>query len=401
MLHSTRQIAETTFHSAGQVAENASGNQVHARRAIKGGIYACMGCKQKVVLRVGKKILKNGQTMITHFAHSVTNIIKCSGYQGGETVQHLDAKWCLADNIEDFRFIMQSCDTCEVPNPQYCIRFSKQGWTVVVEGQVAGTGTGDHHRRADVLVQMNSSTVSVRLKPWYSLEVKHSHAVSVEKTKELHSVNCGIIEVLAEDVLHFKDILQADKPCYLRNVHNMGCIPWTCKTCMERVATERTARWLEYEEWYTDQWRNYDKITARSSKRKLYAQRFESMPSPKKTKFEVTDRKLKIHCVGCNDWPKHYNYHTFWIGWEYITGQEPWWHDAVLKDAFLSKAKFKVNRLHYCNNCLGTCLNCASLLPRAALKNDGLCMRCNTDDCWFDTGGKRRWCDCARCLSVQ
>jgi hypothetical protein len=234
-------------HSAGQIAENESGHLVHAIDADRVEKFVCRQCKQNVFLRRGVKILKNGQPMIPHFAHSATNVIKCSGYEGGETIQHLHAKWCLANNIEDFRFIMQSCGTCQYQNAEYCVRFSKEDWNVVVEGQVAGTGTGKRPRRADVLVQMTTSTVSVCPKPWYALEVQYSHAVSAEKSKELDSVNCGVIEVLAVDVLRLNDMLQADKPCYLRNVHNAGR-SWTCETCMDRVAMERTARWVDYED---------------------------------------------------------------------------------------------------------------------------------------------------------
>ena len=408
MQHSTRPVTETAFHAAGQVAQNASGNQIHASRAIKGGTYACMACKQKAVLRVGKKILRNGQTMITHFAHHVTNVIKCSGYTGGETIQHLDAKWCLADNIEDFRFIMQSCDTCNVPNTQYCVRFSKQGWTVVVEGQVAGTGTKKHPRRADVLVQMKSPTVSVRLKPWYSLEVKHSHAVSAEKTKELHGVNCGIIEVLAEDVLHFKDMLQldkscypqADKPFYLRNVHTMGCIPWICKNCMELVATERAARWFDYDEWYNDQWQCHHNLMVkalrdmqlemdRPLKRKvLQTQSFELLESRKLAQFEQTEKKCVGTCKGCGKWILHKKYTAFFAD-GFMTDTEQWWWDTIRKDKFLA-AMYYVKKIIFCNNCVGPCLNCNFQQPIKVLEKYGLCHKCNADDKWFDNMAERR-----------
>jgi hypothetical protein len=378
---------ETIGHSAGQIAENAAGYQIHATKASKAEQYVCQACKQNVILRRGKKILKNGQTMVTHFAHSVTNVIKCSGYTGGETLVHLEAKWCVADNIEEFRFIMQSCDICQVANTKSCVRFSKQAWIIAVEGQIAGTGTGKHPRRADVLIRLKTQTDLTVLKPLYSIEVRHSHAVSAEKTKELHSVNCDIIEVLAEDVLHFKDILQADKPCYLRNVHNMGCIKWTCKTCMEQVATERAARWLEYEAWYTYQWINQDTIMARSSKRKLlHAQNEQSTRSHKRKFFEVTSPKYERKCITCEEWIRHTHYTNFYSSGDNITN-ESWWHDAIRTNLYLANAKFKITRQCYCSNCVKKCLNCGVLRPLVALKK-GLCMRCNTDTDWFDTCGK-------------
>ncbi|KAJ1466108.1 hypothetical protein T484DRAFT_1756908 [Baffinella frigidus] len=408
MQHSTRQLTETTLHSAGQIAENASGYQIHATKASRVDKCVCQKCKQKVVLRIGKKILKNGQMMITHFAHSVTNVIKCSGYTGGETVEHLDAKWCLADNIEDFRFIMQSCDTCKVLNPQYCVRFNKQEWTVVVEGQVTGTGTRKRPRRADVLIQLKTQTNCMLLKPLYSLEVRHSHAVSMEKTKELHSVNCGIIEVLATDVLHFKDMLQVDKPCYLRNVHNTGCLPWTCMTCMERVATEHAARWVDYEEWYASQWVYQDALNAKvardlefplfiaardlkisaellvtvKKRKRLQAQAFQLMESFETTRFEKTLSKCVGKCVACHAWIYHENYHTFYAN-DDMTESERWWRDAIRNDGYLSNM-YRVNKMIFCGNCVWSCLNCDTTQPFDVLGTYGLCRLCNTDDTWFD-----------------
>jgi hypothetical protein len=381
-------------HSAGHIAENASGNLVDATMASRSESYVCQCCKQKVGLRKGKTILKSGNMMVTHFAHSVTNVIKCSGYKGGETVVHLEAKSLLAKNIEDFRFVMQSCDTCETPNRQYCIQFSKEHWGVLVEGQVAGTGAvsdaggnvRSRLRRADVLVQMKDPTVSMRLKPWYSLEVKHSHAVSAEKTKDLHSVNCGIIEVLAEEVLHFKHIMESDKPCYLRNRHTTGCIPWTCQKCMERVATERAARWLDYEEWYTDQWHRQDSIMRRTVKRKrVQGDSFQALKSRKPTRFINKCSKCQGRCVACKAWIYHKNFHTFEHD-DTMTKTESWWQNAIRNDHFLSGLSF-VNKMNYCHNCVGRCFNCKCMQPLEVLTKYAICRLCNTDDCWFD----RNW----------
>jgi hypothetical protein len=380
-------------HSAGQMAENTSGNLVVATMASRSESYVCQSCKQKVVLRKGKTILKSGNMMVTHFAHSVTNAIKCSGYKGGETVVHLEAKWLLAKNIEDFRFVMQSCDTCQTPDRQYCIKFTKDRWGVLVEGQVAGTGAvsvaggnvRSRLRRADVLVQMKDPIVSMRLKPWYSLEVKHSHAVSVEKTKELHSVNCGIIEVLAHEVLEFKNILESDKPCYLRNRHTTGCIPWTCQKCMERVATERAARWSDYEEWYTEQWHHQDSLMLRASKRKrVQGDSFQTLKSRKPTRFENSTSKCQGRCVACKAWIYHKHFHTFEHD-DTMTGTESWWRDAIRKDQFLSGLRF-VNKMKYCHNCVGRCFNCKCMQPLGVLTKYALCRFCNTSDCWFDQG---------------
>jgi Competence protein CoiA-like family len=381
-------------HYAGRVAENQCGNLVYATLAMRTVAHVCIECKQPVVLRKGKTVLKNGQMMVAHFAHKSTNVTKCGGYTGGETLEHLEAKWLLANHIEDFRFVMQSCNTCQDPNTEKCIKFTKDAWNVLVEGQIAGTGTGANaarrFRRADVLVQLKSQQKAVSMKPWYSLEVKYSHPVSAEKTKELHNVNCGIIEVLAEDVLEFKDIPESDKPCYLRNEHTIGCIPWTCAKCMADVALERAAIWIDYEEWYDHQWMYQDALIRdtrlmrdRSSKRKvLQAQGFESTRAPKRTRFEKTS-PYWVKCVACHIWINRSNpYHTF-NTYQLMTDEEQWWKDAIKNDEFLA-GKHIVKRMVYCMNCVGKCVHCNHTQPIEVLKKYGLCRLCNTDDDWFD-----------------
>ena len=380
------------FHSAGQIAQNAAGIQVHATIVNnRQKRYRCLSCNQKVFLRQGRKILKSGQPMTDHFAHSVKNVIKCSGYSGGEGIQHIAAKKCLADHIEKFRFIDQSCDSCDTPNPHYCFRFSKESWRIIVEGPIKGTGTGTKQRRADILIELKTKTDCIRLKPWYSIEVRHSHAVSMEKTQELHSVDCGIFEVLASDVLQFKDMLQ-DKPFYIRNVHSLCRVPWTCKTCMEVFSNERISRWLDYEEWYGYQWAYQDKLIletmsneARLLKRKILQSRtFKSIECRNVIKFISEHKIFKVKCLDCREWIFHKYFHTFHASSPNIEN-EPWWHDAIRTDSFLARSNFKVTRQNYCDNCVHKCSNCGISRPLSVLRKYGLCMRCNTNDNWFDT----------------
>jgi hypothetical protein len=402
-------LSHTTWymqHSAGNIAENVCGNLVHATLASKNIAHVCRDCKQPVILKKGTTVLKSGYVMKPHFAHSVTNIIKCSGYSGGETAEHLQAKWLLANNIEDFRFVLQSCDTCNAPNRENCIKFNKHDWTVVVEGPVAGTGgtatsldaTGrSRQRRADVLVQLKQPVVGSRLRPWYSLEVRHTHAVSVAKTKELHGVGCGIIEVRTECILRCKD-LESDTPYYLQNEHNIDLIPWTCKRCMELVAYERSALWVDYENWYVHQWVYQDQIAAREeryrdiaisreSKRKLLQARgFGLIQSHKRTRFEKCLKVCKGRCVACNAWIYHHRYHNFYADAP-MTDTESWWRDAIMRSDFLRNMT-RVNKMVFCMNCVSRCTNCFHEQPVEVLERYGLCRLCNTDDAWFDEWNK-------------
>jgi hypothetical protein len=384
------------LHCAGQIAENATGIQIHANMACRRDKHVCLVCEQKVFLREGRTIRKSGKMMKSHFVHSVKNIIKCSGYKGGETQEHLEAKKFVADHIEHFRFIYESCDTCHAPNRMHCVRFDKEDWAVRVEGQIKGTGTGTKPRRADILIQVKMKTDCIRLKQWYSIEIRHSHAVSMEKTMELHSVGCGIFEVLAPKVLEFKEMSHEYKPFYIRNMHNMCRVPWTCKTCMEIVSNERMSRWIEYDEWYEHQWLTYDilkrmevqyrhksdeKALKVSQRKRMQAQAFQQLVSLKWIRYPKTLSKYVGKCVTCRAWICHSNYHTFHYD-DLMTETELWWHDAIKNDDFLSNLQ-RVRKIVYCSNCVSSCFSCDTEQPVNVLQRYGLCRFCNTDDEWF------------------
>ena len=340
-------------------------------------------------------ITKSGVPMINHFAHNAKNATKCSGYNGGESEEHLEAKKYVADNIEDFRFIDQSCDSCDIPNKTQCVRFSKDYWRVLIEWQIKGTAVGKgKSRRADVLLQIKSNIHGIDiLKPWYSIEIRHSHAVSEDKTKALHRVECGIIEVLASDVLGLKG---EDKPFYIRNVHNLCRIPWTCKRCTEVVANERVHRWVAYEEWYKYQWVYQDRLIIgtrldeeRSLKREcLQAQAFELMGPFVRTVFRKTLPKCRGKCVACTAWILHENYCTFYAD-DYMADSEVWWWDAIRCNSYFRKKRI-VYKMVFCNNCIWPCLNCETIQPFKTLQRFALCRFCNTDNQWFDTHIQRR-----------
>ena len=377
---------ENHAHSAGLFAEDSNGNLVHATGAKKQDAHSCQKCKQKVILRQGKVNLH-------HFAHSVHNTIKCSGYAGGETVEHLEAKWFLARHLDDFRFVMQCCDTCGGRDVMSCVRFTTPLWEVAVEGKVPGTGTS-RARRADVLLRLGPAVVTSRLKALYALEVCHSHPVSSAKTRELRNVGCGVVEVAASTVLACR---QSEGPFYLANQHTDGRVPWTCHGCMHTLAAARAARWIGYEEWYTTTWTNAGGIAAlerdaaqtekeapRRPKRKvLQVEAFSRLQLFQPTRFVKTQNKCKGRCPHCCDWIYHSHFHEFHHT-DRVTSRESWWRDTIDDNDFLSRL-WHVKRLIFCDNCVARCQSCKTPQPRAVLEQYGLCRLCNQDDMYFDS----------------
>jgi hypothetical protein len=395
------QPPDSHSHSAGQFAENSSGNIVHATLAKKRDKYSCQKCKQRV-------FLKQGNVKLHHFAHAAHNVVKCSGYKGGETVEHLEAKWLLAKHIGDFRFVMQTCATCEAPNTANCVRFTTPQWRVTVEGKVPGTG-----RRADVLLRLDTTTNVTILKAMYSLEVHHSHPVTAAKTSELCSVGCGVVEVSATAALACK---RTEAPFYLVNEHTNGCIPWTCSQCMRALSAAHTARWIAYEAWYLDTWTNADAIivaecelalqlcddddgaSPHTLKRKAFECEASSRVSRRKLlqreafsylqlfvpeRFKKTRSKCKGKCPACHVWIYHSHFHEFHRD-DVMTTEERWWDDIIANDAFLLRMWGGVKRLVFCDNCVAQCRSCKEIQPRAILQRYGLCRLCNTDDDHFD-----------------
>ena len=384
------------LHSAGQFAENSAHNLVHATTARKRDKYSCQSCEQRVVL-------KQGKVNLHHFAHSVHNVVKCSGYAGGETVEHLEAKWFLARHLDDFRFVMQLCGTCGARNTGSCVAFSTTAWNVVVEGKVPGTGSS-RARRADVLLRLSTAAVTRRLKALYALEVRHSNPVSADKTRELRSVGCGVVEVSASAVL---DCRQTEVPYYLANQHTDGLVPWTCHGCMQELAAARAARWVAYEEWYTAMWANMEVVEAqdeavraherdaaqaererRPKRKRLQCEAFSRLQLFRPTRFVKTQGKCTGRCPHCSDWMYHSHFHEF-RHTDKVTSEESWWRDTVDSSDFLSRM-WHVKRLVFCDNCVARCHSCTTPQPRAVLEQYGLCRLCNQDDTYFDSARKQR-----------
>jgi len=399
---------EVHAHSAGPFAENSAGNLVHATTARRKDAHSCQNCAQRVFPR-------QGRVNLHHFAHCARNVVKCSGYSGGETVEHLEAKWFLARHLDDFRFVMQSCDMCGAPNTQNCVAFSTTAWNVAVEGKVPGTGTS-RARRADILLWRGAAAAAAavaaavpgRLKTLYALEVRHSHAVSTDKTRELRSVGCGVVEVSASAVLACR---QTDGPFYLPNQHTDGLVPWTCHGCMQALAAARAARWEAYEEWYTAMWADLEVVQAqdeavraherdaaqagrgrRPKRKRLQHEAFSRLQLFHRTHFVKTQSKCRGRCPACRDWIYHRHYHEFHHTDEGASGQlaseERWWRDTIANDDFLRRLP-RVKRLVFCGNCVARCHACQSIQPRKVLEQYGLCRLCNQDDMHFDDHAAR------------
>ncbi|KAJ1464376.1 hypothetical protein T484DRAFT_1758141 [Baffinella frigidus] len=343
-------------HSAGYIAENPCGCLVHAKTATRSDAHKCVSCRQIVTL-------KRGPVNIPHFAHSVTNTVNCSGYKGGETIQHLEAKSFLANNINDFCFILQSCSLCNDHDKTNCVKFNRDAWKVTVEGNIKGTT-----RRADVLLQLRVSDIECTGPERYSLEVKHSNAVSTQKTIELDAVGCGIIEISCNKVMQYKHMIATDKPWYIVNEHKICRIPWTCVKCIQQ-----NAKHLQ---------QNAERLQKR---RVLQAQTYDLIECCERRNFKRTSNKCKGKCTECKAWMYHDNFHEFYYDDE-MTRQERWWQHKIQNDDFLANQNF-VRKMVFCFNCVACCLNCGYEQPLEQLEKYGLCRRCNMEDTWFDYGG--------------
>lgn len=149
--------------------------------------YACIECNNVL-------ILKQGKILTPHFSHKGNSSIErtCSGGIKGESKEHLEAKTILCELNQACEFISK-CQTCMVSNlTTYQIDMLKNHYAVEEYKY-------DKYR-IDVCIKDKKDDSIVLF-----VEVKHKHAVPLEKSNFLSSQVFPWIEVEAQDILDCKE----------------------------------------------------------------------------------------------------------------------------------------------------------------------------------------------------
>ena len=154
------------------------------------GHFSCIDCKEDVFVR-------RGQKRIWHFAHYCdSHERKCTHKNGGETLEHYEAKHWIAKNLHACAFAVEECPTCR---RKKCF-VAKNNVLLhkcyaVVERKIPYT-----NRVADVLV-IGPATC----KPVAAIEMFHTHETDVEKIRECEAQGIAVLEITTEALESARD----------------------------------------------------------------------------------------------------------------------------------------------------------------------------------------------------
>jgi hypothetical protein len=203
-----------------------TGVTTHAKDAFRNRAYVCADdvCGQGVILHRGKIRAPHWQHKCTEGGNT------CPTKNGGETVEHYDAKHHIAANLHAYRFRESYCPRCSI-----CDEISYDtGHTARVEGVITGS-----RRRADVLVRDKNGNAIV------SIEVFHSHRVGAAKLNELNALNIAVIEVDADKVNYVMNHTKNKGMVFYMDTTD--CRGIVCLPC-EKIMLEERQRIMAYNE---------------------------------------------------------------------------------------------------------------------------------------------------------
>jgi hypothetical protein len=170
-------------------------------KALKGNLYTCVECNQKVILR-------QGDIRVHHFAH-LNPTTKCKYYENpGESETHKHAKLLLKKWLEEKRLITLHWN-CQNDTPigfcrireEYDIEY-KDGDEVIVEyrdvnkkyiADIAVINNGNIRYIIEVK-QSHRTTTNCRPEPWFEVEAKYVSEGLYFKSEPVYLENCRLNE---------------------------------------------------------------------------------------------------------------------------------------------------------------------------------------------------------------
>lgn len=216
-----------------------------SERSYAKGHFRCVDCAAPVLVRRG------GQRA-WHFAHYCSrDSARCPHRNGGESVEHYQAKHFLARNLWRCAFATERCYCCGKtaffqPRLPDGARVSFGECAAEVERRIAGTS-----RVADVAVldRVTGSHLA-------AIEVLHTHAVDAEKHIACREQGVAVLEVSTAEVervkgscavslLQFNMVSTLDRPCVqcaLRHEHERDVLG------QQRVWEAYNRHWREFGE---------------------------------------------------------------------------------------------------------------------------------------------------------
>ena len=211
------------------------------------GHFVCVDCGNDVFVR-------RGQKRVWHFAHfREDDARECPHANGGETLEHYEAKHFIARNIDKCAFATERCNVCRrfkffVSKCEGHALFTQQ-CAVEVEKVIPGT-----KRVADVAV-MHPKTGRVVA----AIEVLHTHEVDANKWKECVSVSVPILEVSTGEVQRVQGTLASSSDQKLLQMVTTHMKFIDCDDCsLARAWMQESEVEISFDKWYTQTWERHE-----------------------------------------------------------------------------------------------------------------------------------------------
>ena len=139
---------------------------------------------------------------------------------GGESVEHMTAKYLLQKHVGMYCFHLTQCVDCRCGPLQ-----RTQNAEVAVEFRVNANG---HRYACDCMLLRNGQ-------PVIAMEVLHTHETTVQKEEDIRKQNIELVEFTADEILEkFEDIHDKKKEIYLNNLRVSTYLCGRCKENRER-----------------------------------------------------------------------------------------------------------------------------------------------------------------------
>jgi hypothetical protein len=170
---------------------SSSGKRVHAGECSKKadhvyerGHFSCIDCSKDVLIR-------RGTLRAWHFAHyCAQDDRRCSHRNGGETLEHYNAKHFIAANIRSCAFVTCMCYGCGMQTLFKKRSIRIQGCNSEVEARIVNTS-----KIADVAITHPFTGRQIA-----AVEIFHTHAVDADKLQKCLEQGIDILEVTTREV---------------------------------------------------------------------------------------------------------------------------------------------------------------------------------------------------------
>ena len=174
-----------TFATLSKTGKTIHASACNDRKTYPRSHFTCIDCREDVFVR-------RGQQRVWHFAHySNDHERRCPNKNGGETLEHYEAKHWVAKNLHRLAFAVEQCPQCLCKkNFVGCGNVHVHTCVAEVERQIPGT-----NRVADVLVIDPKTYKTVA-----AIEVFHSHETGHDKRNECEAVGVAVLEVTTENI---------------------------------------------------------------------------------------------------------------------------------------------------------------------------------------------------------